>query len=85
MCLQKCAVRIEGKQIIVTSKDVPTPVAVRYAFRSNPVNANLYNREGLPAGQFRTDKWEISEETRQWYWIEKAKEEAETAKSEERK
>ena len=77
--------QIEGQQIIVTSKDVPTPAAVRYAFRGNPVNANLYNREGLPAGQFRTDTWEIPDETFRWYWIEKAKEKAEPAKNEEKK
>ena len=32
-------------------------VAVRYAYCWNPAGANLYNREGLPAGPFRTDEW----------------------------
>jgi sialate O-acetylesterase len=31
-------------------------VAVRYAWADNP-DANLYNKEGLPAVPFRTDKW----------------------------
>lgn len=46
--------RIEGKTVIVSSPAVPAPVAVRYAWATNPV-ANLYNRAGLPASPFRTD------------------------------
>lgn len=53
---------IDGERIVVTSKDVPSPVAVRYGFSSNPVKCNLYNREGLPTGPFRTDTWAIPEE-----------------------
>jgi sialate O-acetylesterase len=47
--------RIEGNQVIVWSDAVPNPVAVRYAWADNPVGANLYNEEGLPASPFRTD------------------------------
>jgi sialate O-acetylesterase len=36
---------------------VPKPVAVRYAWASNPEGANLVNSEGLPASVFRTDDW----------------------------
>ena len=36
---------------------VPLPVAVRYAWRDNPENANLVNREKLPASPFRSDTW----------------------------
>lgn len=50
---------IDGERIIVTCKDVPNPVAVRYGFTSNPVRCNLYNRQGLPTGPFRTDTWEV--------------------------
>ncbi|HEX8833593.1 MAG TPA: sialate O-acetylesterase, partial [Abditibacteriaceae bacterium] len=42
--------------VLVTSADVPDPVAVRYAWRDFP-NAGLYNREGLPAVPFRSDDW----------------------------
>ena len=49
--------RIEGNTIKVSSPAVAEPVAVRYAYRSNPAKANLYNKEGLPAIPFRTDKW----------------------------
>ncbi|MFT5122101.1 MAG: sialate O-acetylesterase [Kiritimatiellia bacterium] len=49
--------RIEGKSVIVSSPEVPAPVAVRYAYSANPEGANLYNREGIPASPFRTDTW----------------------------
>jgi sialate O-acetylesterase len=40
---------IEGDHIVVYSDDVSKPVAVRYAWGDNPDDANLYNKEGLPA------------------------------------
>lgn len=49
--------KIDGNEVVVSSPDVPEPVAVRYAYSMNPVGANLYNREGLPASPFRTDDW----------------------------
>jgi sialate O-acetylesterase len=48
---------IEGDSVVVSSPDVPKPVAVRYAFTMNPEGCNLYNKEGLPASPFRTDAW----------------------------
>jgi len=48
--------RIEGDEVIVSSKEVSHPVAVRYAWSANPI-CNLYNSEGLPAWPFRTDDW----------------------------
>jgi sialate O-acetylesterase len=48
--------RIEGgDSVVVSSKTVEAPVAVRYAWASNPEGANLINSEGLPASVFRTD------------------------------
>jgi len=46
-----------GATVIVKSADVPKPVAVRYGFTMNPANANLYNKDGIPALPFRTDDW----------------------------
>lgn len=43
--------------VLVSSDDVPSPVAVRYAWAANPAGANLVNSEGLPASVFRTDDW----------------------------
>ena len=48
---------IDGKTVVVSSPDVPKPVAVRYAFSMNPEGSNLYNEEGLPASPFCTDDW----------------------------
>ena len=49
--------RIDGDTVVVSSPEVGEPVAVRYAYSGNPLGANLYNREGLPASPFRTDDW----------------------------
>ena len=48
---------ISGNTVICTHPDVPNPVAVRYGFTMNPVGANLYNKDGLPASPFRSDDW----------------------------
>jgi len=50
--------RIKRNKVIVWSDQVEKPVAVRYAWADNPAGANLFNKEGLPASPFRTDKWE---------------------------
>jgi len=49
-------VKIDGKTVVVWHPDIKNPVAVRYAWASNPV-ATLYNKAGLPASPFRTDVW----------------------------
>ncbi|NQU26453.1 MAG: hypothetical protein HQ567_34640 [Candidatus Nealsonbacteria bacterium] len=43
---------IEGGEVVVTSKAVPEPVGVQYAYSATPMGANLYNRAGLPAIAF---------------------------------
>ncbi len=43
---------VVGDQVVVWSEKVSDPVYVRYAWADNPVNPNLYNREGLPASPF---------------------------------
>jgi len=48
---------IDGERVIVSSKQVPEPVAVRYAWAANPV-FSLYNEAQIPASPFRTDNWE---------------------------
>jgi len=45
---------IEGDRVKVWSDEVRQPTAVRYNWTSFP-DGNLYNAEGLPAVQFRTD------------------------------
>lgn len=51
--------RIAGDEIILTSPEVPQPLAARYAWKDNPEEANLINQEGLPASPFRTDDWPL--------------------------
>lgn len=53
---------IEGETVVASSKDVPQPVAVRYAWAANPAGANLVNDEGLPASLFHTDDWKLMTE-----------------------
>jgi sialate O-acetylesterase len=48
--------KIERDTVVVWSDKVAHPVAVRYAWASNPV-CNLFNAAGLPASPFRTDAW----------------------------
>jgi sialate O-acetylesterase len=49
--------RIEGKKLVVWSDEVSNPVAVRYGWSDDNIEANLYNKEGIPAIPFRTDTW----------------------------
>lgn len=43
---------IEGSELVVFTKDVMEPDAVRYAYTQNPEGFNLYNKDGLPASPF---------------------------------
>lgn len=47
--------RLESNTVVVWNDKIAQPLYVRYAWADNPVQANLYNREGLPAAPFRTD------------------------------
>ena len=48
--------KVEGDEVIVSSAEVPNPVAVRYGWADYPV-VNLFNKNGLPASPFRTDNF----------------------------
>jgi len=48
--------RFEGNEVIVSSKDVQTPLAVRYAWVNAPA-VSLYDQSGTPLAPFRTDDW----------------------------
>jgi|WetSurMetagenome_2_1015567.scaffolds.fasta_scaffold46481_3 sialate O-acetylesterase len=45
---------IEDNKVIMSSPQVPKPVAVRFGWADYPV-VNLWNKAGLPASPFRTD------------------------------
>lgn len=46
--------RIDGADLVVSSKEVAEPVAARYAYTNHPTPPLLYNRDGLPASPFTT-------------------------------
>ena len=48
--------QIVGDTVVVSSPEVKSPAAVRYAWANNP-ECNLVNKAGLPASPFRTDDW----------------------------
>jgi len=43
---------VGDSEVVVTSKAVPNPVGVQYAYNAVPMGANLYNEAGLPATPF---------------------------------
>ena len=50
---------IKNNKIIVSSAEVPNPVAVHYGWADDDTEINLYNKEKFPASPFRTDNWEM--------------------------
>ena len=48
--------RIDGREVIVWSEQVPAPLAVRYGWGAAD-EPNLFNQGGLPSSSFRTDDW----------------------------
>jgi sialate O-acetylesterase len=50
---------IKNNKVIVSSAEVPNPVAVHYGWADDDTEINLYNKEKFPASPFRTDNWEM--------------------------
>jgi len=50
---------IKDNTIIVSSENVPNPVAVHYGWADDDTEINLFNKEKFPASPFRTDNWEM--------------------------
>ncbi len=48
--------KIEGNTIVLSSKQLKTPVAVRFCFDDTSM-PDVFSAEGLPLAPFRTDKW----------------------------
>ena len=58
--------KVEGDLVVVSSQDVPEPIAARYAWQANP-RATLFNAAGLPAAPFRTDDWPgVTDKSKPW-------------------
>ena len=47
---------IEGDAVVLSSKEVEKPTAIRYAYAQKHTWANLFNKDGLPALPFKTDE-----------------------------
>lgn len=56
-CFYWAQATIVGNEVIVSSDNVAKPIAVRYNWADNP-DGTLFNKEGLPAIPFRSDRWE---------------------------
>jgi sialate O-acetylesterase len=54
----EASAQLKGKEIIVFSKAIKNPAAVRFCFDETSM-PNVFNKEGLPLAPFRTDNWEI--------------------------
>jgi sialate O-acetylesterase len=52
--------KIVGNTVVVLSDDVAKPVAVRYTWKNDPM-VNLFGKNGLPVGPFRTDTFQLPE------------------------
>jgi sialate O-acetylesterase len=48
--------RIDGQNVVVSSREVSRPAAIRMNWENNPKGA-IVNAAGLPAAPFRTDDW----------------------------
>ena len=48
--------KMDGNTIVLSSKLVKVPVAVRFCF-DNTTMPDVFSTEGLPLAPFRTDKW----------------------------
>lgn len=46
---------ISKNKVALTHPDIAKPTKARYAWEANPEEANLYNKEGLPASVFTTE------------------------------
>lgn len=52
----KAAAQVKKDKLIVYSKDVSKPIAVRFGFTETAM-PNLFTEKGLPVSPFRTDDW----------------------------
>jgi sialate O-acetylesterase len=50
-----------NNMVEVSSEAVASPVYVRYAYSKVPANPNLFNKEGLPASPFTSQRLEEAE------------------------
>ncbi len=49
--------QIVNNKVVIYNENVPNPVAIHFGWADDASDNNLYNKEGFPAGPFRTDDW----------------------------
>jgi sialate O-acetylesterase len=49
--------KIEGSTVVLSSKQIKVPVAVRFCFDDTSM-PDVFSMEGLPLAPFRTDAWD---------------------------
>lgn len=49
---KKAAAEVKNNKVIIYNKDIEKSKYLRYAWKDNPTEANLYNEAGFPAGTF---------------------------------
>ncbi|WP_379008933.1 sialate O-acetylesterase [Parapedobacter sp. GCM10030251] len=54
----KAQVKVRGNVLVFWNAGIKNPVAVRYGF-DNTATASLFNKAGMPAIPFRTDRWPV--------------------------
>ena len=52
----KASAKIEGSTVIVYSRNIKNPIAVRFCF-DNTSLPDIFSKEGFPLAPFRTDTW----------------------------
>lgn len=55
--------KIDGAELVVSAQGVAKPVAVRYAYTTQPLGHLLYNKDGMPVGPFSTSVHEEGNDT----------------------
>ncbi len=48
---------IDSNKVVLYNENVANPIAVHFGWADDASDDNLYNKEGFPAGPFRTDDW----------------------------
>lgn len=53
--------KIVDDELVITSKAVAEPIAARYAYFAHPAGPLLYNKDGLPASPFTTEREQLKD------------------------
>lgn len=60
---------ISNNKVVISSENVANPVTLRFGWIGDASDNNLFNKEGFPAGPFRTDNWKTITETVKYQFL----------------